>query len=182
MKILIIYGTTEGQTRKIARFMEDILQEAGHAVTIANATEEPPAPDNYDAVLVGSSIHIQQYHTAVVHYATQYAQVLNQKPSAFYSVCMAVASKLEDEHRAVEQIAQKFLETCGWKTENIFHIAGALKYTQYDFFKRLIMKMISKKEGGSTDTTHDHEYTDWEAVRGFVLAFAGKAVTAKKLE
>ena len=29
MKILIVYGTTEGQTRKIARFMEDVLQDAG---------------------------------------------------------------------------------------------------------------------------------------------------------
>ena len=26
MKILIIYGTTEGQTRKIARYMEENLQ------------------------------------------------------------------------------------------------------------------------------------------------------------
>ena len=44
MKLLIVYGTTEGQTRKIARYMEDVLQDAGHKVTIADVTEEPPAP------------------------------------------------------------------------------------------------------------------------------------------
>jgi menaquinone-dependent protoporphyrinogen oxidase len=35
MKALIIYGTTEGQTRKIARFMENVLEEMGHKATIA---------------------------------------------------------------------------------------------------------------------------------------------------
>jgi menaquinone-dependent protoporphyrinogen oxidase len=50
-----------------------------------------------------------------------------------------------------------------------------LKYTQYDFFKRLIMKMISKREGRTTDTSQDYEYTDWNAVKKFVNDFAVKA-------
>jgi menaquinone-dependent protoporphyrinogen oxidase len=54
-------------------------------------------------------------------------------------------------------------------------IAGALKYTQYDFFKRLIMKMIAKREGQTTDTSKDYEYTDWNAVKKFTLEFALKA-------
>lgn len=53
-------------------------------------------------------------------------------------------------------------------------IAGALKYTEYDYFKRLIMKMISKKEGGATDTSQDYEYTKWDEVTKFVNEFANK--------
>ncbi len=41
MKILIIYGTTEGQTRKIARYMEEQLQGAGHSVVISDVTDGP---------------------------------------------------------------------------------------------------------------------------------------------
>ena len=37
MKILIAYGTTEGQTRKIARFCADHLIEQGHSVEILGA-------------------------------------------------------------------------------------------------------------------------------------------------
>ena len=58
-------------------------------------------------------------------------------------------------------------------------IAGALKYTEYDFFKRLIMKMISKREGRSTDTSRDYEYTDWNAVTKFVTDFADKVVQSQ---
>ena len=179
MRVLIVYGTTEGQTRKIARFMEDVLEEAGHKATIADASDEPPDADGYDAVLIGSSIHIHKYQAAVTHYITHNVAVLNKMPGAFFSVCLAVASALEDEHREAEKIATDFLEQTGWKPMMVTHIAGALKYTQYDFFKRLIMKMISKREGRTTDTSRDYEFTDWDAVKKFVHEFADKVLKKK---
>lgn len=172
MKILIVYGTGEGQTRKIARFMEQELQEDQHQVVIADATEEPPSPEGYDLVMVGSSIHMHKYHKAIFHYAKNYAGMLNELPTAFFSVCMAVASDLPEEHEEAHAIAKKFLHDTGWEAEEVFHIAGALKYTQYDYFKRLIMRMIAKKQGGAIDTSKDHEYTDWKAVAHFVKTFA----------
>ena len=174
MKLLIVYGTTEGQTRKIARYMEDVLQDAGHKVTIADATEEPPAPDDYDTVLIGGSIHMHKYQSAVAHYITHHVAVLNKIPGAFFSVCLAVASDMEDEHHEAEKITKDFLAQTGWKPLLTTQIAGALKYTQYDFFKRLIMKMIAKREGRTTDTSQDYEYTNWDAVKKFVIAFAEK--------
>jgi len=41
---------------------------------------------------------------------------------------------------------------------------------------RIIMKLISKREGGNTDTTHDHEYTDWDAVMRFTKQFMNNSV------
>ena len=95
-------------------------------------------------------------------------------PGAFFSVSLAAASGLEDEHREVQKIATDFLEQTGWKQLMTSQIAGALKYTEYDYFKRLIMKMISKKEGGATDTSQDYEYTNWDEVTKFVNEFANK--------
>ncbi|WP_036383853.1 flavodoxin domain-containing protein [Muricauda sp. MAR_2010_75] len=172
MKILIVYATSEGQTRKISRFMEEVLQAKNHSVVIADATEDPPSPEKFDAVLIGSSIHIQKYHSSIKDYIMKNLDELNIKHSAFFSVSMAIASDIEEEHKEVEKIAQHFLDQTGWKPNETHHIAGALKYTQYDYFKKLIMRMIAKKEGGSTDTSKDHEYTDWDAVRSFVLDFA----------
>lgn len=171
MKILIIYGTIEGQTRKIARFMEEVLQEAKHAVVISNATEAPPSPKEFDMVLIGSSIHLHKYNSAIKHYVTEHVDELNKKPSAFFSVCMAVASNIPEEHEEVAKIASDFLEQTGWKTNTVWHWAGALRYTQYDYFKKLTMRMIAKKQGGATDTSKDHEYTDWDKVKTSVLDF-----------
>jgi len=174
MNILVVYGTTEGQTRKIARFIENILTSGGNKVTIADACDEPPSPKDYDAVLIGASIHMHNYQSSVKHYITRHITELNKMPGAFFSVCLAVASDLEDEHKEAQKITNDFLEQTGWKPLMTTQIAGALKYTQYDFFKRLIMKMISKKEGRTTDTSKDYEYTDWDAVKKFVNEFTDK--------
>ncbi|MEX6689481.1 menaquinone-dependent protoporphyrinogen IX dehydrogenase [Danxiaibacter flavus] len=179
MKLLIVYGTTEGQTRKIARFIESALEDCGHHVTIADASDDPPPASEFDAVLIGASIHIHSYQPAVAHYVRQNVQVLNQKPSGFFSVCLAVASDLEEEHREAEKIASDFLIKVSWSPKMVGHFAGALKYTQYDFFKRLVMKMIAKREGRSTDTSQDYEYTNWDAVKAFAMDFAGKLEVVK---
>lgn len=174
MKILIIYGTVEGQSRKIARFMEDVLQNVGHQVVIADATEEPPSPEGYDLVVVGSSIHMHKYNNAVRDYIMEHVESLNEIPSAFYSVCMAVASDIPEEHEEAADIAKSFLKQTGWNPLTVWQIAGALRYTKYDYFKRLIMRMIAKKQGGATDTSQDYEYTDWEEVNELITDFVEK--------
>jgi menaquinone-dependent protoporphyrinogen oxidase len=172
MKYLIVYATTEGQTRKIALYMKECLTEIDHTVTIADASDSPPAPNEFDAVIIGASIHMHKYQTAVVHYIKHYADILNKMPSAFFSVCLAVASEIKEEHKEAENITLQLLEQTGWAPLMTKQIAGALKYTEYDFFKRLIMKMIAKKERRPTDTSHDYEYTNWEEVKKCITEFA----------
>jgi menaquinone-dependent protoporphyrinogen oxidase len=163
------------QTRKIAHFMEAILQNTGHQVTVADTSAEPPAPIGYDAIMIGSSIHMHKYHSAVKHYIKKHLANLNQIPGAFFSVSLAVASGMQDEHLEVQKITTDFLEKIGWKPLMTSQIAGALKYTEYDYFKRLIMKMISKKEGGATDMSQDYEYTNWDEVTKFMNEFVNEA-------
>ncbi|MCR9226997.1 MAG: hypothetical protein NXH90_06245 [Flavobacteriaceae bacterium] len=177
MKILIVYGTVEGHTRKIARFMENVLQKENHHVVISNVVEDPPAPNDFDVVFVGSSVHIQKYNTLIYDYVQENIDTLNEKSSAFFSVSMAMASSIKQEHEEVLQIAHDFLNETEWNTKTIWHIAGALKYTKYNYFKKLIMRSIAKKEGGSIDTTQDHEYTDWGKVKKDVLSFINSLET-----
>ena len=174
MKILIVYGTTEGQTRKISHFIEAILKDGSHEVTVADASQAPPPPSSYDAVIIGASVHIHKYQSAVLRYITRHIEALNKIPSAFFSVCLAVASEMDEEHKEAAKITNDFLEHIGWKPLMTTQIAGALKYTQYDFFTRLVMKRIAKREGRTTDTSKDHEYTNWDSVREFAEEFAVK--------
>lgn len=175
MRILIIYGTVEGQTRKIARVMTEELQAAGHAVTCCNAVEEPPAPAGFDLVLLGGPIHAGHYPAALRHYAMEHRLLLNALPSAFFSVCLHIVSGTAEAEREARAIAEDFVASCEWSPRRIELIAGALKYTQYDLFKRFMMKQIVKSRGGSTDTSHDHEYTDWAQVKRFCTEMVGVA-------
>ena len=167
MKILIVYGTTEGQTRKIARYMEEHLQSKGHAVAISDASDDPPSPDGFDVAILGGSLHMMKHQASLAHYAVAHAETLNRMPSVFFSVSLGVVTGDEHSLKEARRIADEFVHHAHWSPEHIELIAGALKYTQYDFFKRYMMKMISTRSGGSGDTSHDHEYTDWEQVAKF---------------
>lgn len=45
----------------------------------------------------------------------------------------------------------------------------ALLYTKYDFFKRFLMRIISKRSGGDTDTSRDFIYTDWDKLKKVIV-------------
>jgi menaquinone-dependent protoporphyrinogen oxidase len=62
-----------------------------------------------------------------------------------------------------------FVQETGWRPPYVLPVAGALAYSKYNFFIKLIMKTISRMAGGPTDTSRDYEFTDWVALDRFVL-------------
>ena len=173
LRLLIVYGSTEGQTRRIAERMTTIAREAGHEVTALDSTALPGRLDlqAFDAVLVGASVHQGAHQEAVVAFAKQYRAVLAQKPSAFFSVSLEAAVAGEEHRDEAQKYVREFVEETGWEPGMTTAVAGALRFTEYDFLKRLMMKLISRREGLATRTSQDVEYTDWEGVRRFVGDF-----------
>jgi menaquinone-dependent protoporphyrinogen oxidase len=168
MKILIIYGSTEGQTRKIANFLKKEAESMGHQVSLSDANEKPPKPSGYDLILIGASVHMHKYQGAILHYVKTNIEGLNKIPTVFLSVSMATASGDAESLKERDEVTGAFLKEAGWKPSYVEQVAGALLYTQYDFFKKLIMRMIAKRHGESTDTSNDHEYTDWPKLKSFI--------------
>lgn len=174
MKILIVYGTAEGQARKITSFMANIFLENGHNVVTANATENPPTPDKFDAILIGSSIHLHKFKSSIKSYIQEHLETLNEKITGFFSVSLAIASFNVEEHEEVKQITHSFLSKVNWRPNHIYHMAGALKFTKYDYLKKITMRTIAKKErpDEEIDINSDYEYTDWKKVEAQTLNFA----------
>lgn len=172
-KALIVYGTTEGQTAKIAQHIADVGRKHGHSVDIVHATEILPATnlDGYAAVLVGASVHEGRYQRDVARFVEQRREWLAARRSGFFSVSMAAASRNPEEGADIQHLIEAFAAERNWKPDMTASFAGALKYTQYNWLRRALMKHISKKEGGSTDTSHDHEYTNWAQVTQFAERF-----------
>jgi menaquinone-dependent protoporphyrinogen oxidase len=75
-------------------------------------------------------------------------------------------------------MVEELLAQTGFEPRDVALFGGALAYTRYGWLKRLVMRHISKKEGGATDTSRDWDYTDWEAVDRFARAFAGSVAAA----
>ena len=173
MHVLIIYGSKEGQTAKIAERIAQIIRKQGLQAS-AYAVKELPAGFTtaaFDAAIVGGSIHMGHYPTHFREFVRNHRDWLNKVPSAFFTVCMAIHSQNPNEREEARNYGKHFIETTHWHPTLIDTFAGAVKYTQYNFMTRFIMKMITKREGGSTDTLHDHEYTDWDSVARFTSRF-----------
>jgi len=168
MKLLIVYGTTEGQTRKICEFIRDKATEAGHEVTLIDSTENELLPENFSAVLIAASVHAGNYQSSVRHYITKYHTELNEIPSTFVSVSLTAAGEEPESWKELEDITDEFLDTTGWEPTHVAQVAGALRYTEYNFLKKYLMRMIAQKSGGNTDTSSDHEYTDWKQVERLI--------------
>lgn len=169
MRLLVIYGTTEGQTRKVGEYLEKEARLSGHAVELRSATSEAlPGPEGFDAVILASSIHIGKYHPSIANYIQKHHQGLNQVHSAFVSVSLTAAGRDARAREDLERITQEFLDDVGWKPGLVEQVAGALPFTKYGMLKKLIMRFISKRAGGDTDVYTDHEHTDWDQVKSLL--------------
>ncbi len=173
MNILILYGTTEGQTQKIANHISAYLRYKNFNVTEQSGERLPLDfdPRKFDAVIVGGSVHMGRYQGYITKFVTAHRDWLNSLPSALFTVCMAANSQRASEREEALAYGERLLKKAGWQPRLTETFAGAVKYTQYNPVTRFIMKMISKHEGGSTDTSQDHEYTDWDAVTHFAERF-----------
>lgn len=173
MHTLIIYGSQEGQTQKIAERIAGSLQDKGQQITVFPVGQLPAnlSLDNYDAAILGGSIHIGKYPKHLKKFITTHRDWLNNIPSAFFTVCLAIHSQQAGSQAEALKYGKNFLARTGWQPTLTATFAGAVRYTRYNFITRFIMKKISQKEGGSTDTTRDHEYTDWTEVERFADNF-----------
>ena len=174
--VLILYGTTEGQTAKIAKHIGETLQTEGHSVITQDGSKLPRdfSLEPFDAIIIGASVHYGGYQKYVKQLIQKNLDVLRRKPTAFFSVSGAAASPREQDHRETEKLVDKFIEETSWRPAKTEIFGGAILYTQYSFFKRLMMKVILKSAGGPTDISRDHELTDWNAVTQFAEEFSRK--------
>lgn len=171
-RVLVLYGTTEGHTAKVARALAARLTAEGMETDVLEAGTGNPEPAAYDGVVVAASMHARGYQKSVSKWLRAHVADLNVLPTAFVSVCLSVGSKLEKSRDEARAIPRAYVDGVGWTPTMIKVVAGALPYTKYNFIIRLIMRRIAAAEGGDTDTSRDYEYTDWQDLRAFADRFA----------
>jgi menaquinone-dependent protoporphyrinogen oxidase len=167
MNVLIIYASHYGQTQKIAMKIADRLRAQGTQVDTfhATATQQLPSPSAYDAVVFGSRIEFARHAQPIIDYIQKYRTTLQRMPTAYFSVCMAAASPKATTDP--DGYMRTLFEKLAWTPTRAAAFAGALPYREYNWFLRFIMKRISKGAGHTTETSRNHEFTNWDAVRGF---------------
>ena len=173
-RIALLYGTTEGQSAKIAHHMAHHLRVRGADAAAMHLAELPLDYDpvqNSDAFVVIASVHQGVHQRYVADFARTHATLLNERPSAFLSVSLQAAFGAGEE---ATQTLEDFLRAAGWTPTMTLCVPGALRYTSYNWLKQLVMRSIAKERGEPTNTGEDVEYTDFGALDAFADDFLQK--------
>src|SRR5690242_8481914 len=114
--ILIVYGTSYGQTAKIARRMADQLRESGERVTLVDADAIPRDLEvgTYDGVLIGGSVLFGRHKRRLARFVRANRRALDFMPSGFFSVSGAAASASPAERAKALDFLDAFARRTGW--------------------------------------------------------------------
>ena len=174
-QILIAYLTTDGQTRKVAERLKQVIEQQSHRVTLASIREQPDFDIKpFDVVVLGASVRYGSHGKPMHEFVQKNAALLDSKNNAFFSVNL-VARKAEKRTAETNAYVKKFLTLVPWKPKQLGIFAGKLDYPAYRFWDRWMIQMIMKMTDGPTDPKTVLEYTDWAAVEAFGRTLADSA-------
>lgn len=151
MRVLILFGTSEGHTRKIARFLSDRLAGQGHEVRMADAGNLPADldPESNDRVVVAARVHAGSYPRTVLGFARRHRAALQKLPAAFISVSMAAAGHRPGDAEREAGYVERFIVRTGWTPLFTHRAAGARLYTKHNALPR----RLSSSAQETTSTT-----------------------------
>jgi len=181
MNILVGYATSEGQTRKIARFVSDHLNAQGHSVELLEVDGgDDPEIGRFDAVILAGSLHAGGYQRALVDFAKARAPALAQIDDLFLAVSLSAAGQDEDDWAGLNAALAKFQKSTGWTPDRIEHVAGAFRFTEYNVLERFFMRRIAAEKDPDIDTHGDTEYTDWAQLAETLDAWCATVIGQQK--
>jgi menaquinone-dependent protoporphyrinogen oxidase len=181
-KFLIVYGTKEGQTCKIAEHIKTLMSNRGYQADLNNAEKFPSkfSFEGYTGILVGASIHRGFFSPAAKTFITQHKSSLEAVPSAFYSVSLSDANPKLEERAKLDPYIKSLFKKTGWKPVSVGRFGGALPYTKYGWLTKFIMTKIAGAQGQPTDTSKDYVFTEWDKVDKFGDEVIQKCLDAEK--
>jgi len=180
MKAAIFYATREGQGKRVAQHVAEILRALRFDVDVRNVRDSPESIDlqPYQVAFVIASVHLGRHEREVIRFVKSHRLDLVRLGAPFLSLTLSEAGA-EDPAAPLEKrmlaaadarrMIDVFVQETGWRPAYVLPVAGALSYSKYNFFIKLMMKTIARRAGGPTDTSRDYEFTDWATLDRFVL-------------
>ena len=181
MTLLIVYGTVEGPTRKIAEFVQEKLRGAGHDVSEFDTAQRtaPVSFEGVDKVILAASVHERRHPQTFEVFVGAHRKDLAACETLLISVSMSAAFE-EGLGEAREYLTEMEMRT-EFKPDAELLVAGAIKTGSYDYFATQVIRHVVMRDREYDANHGEHEFTDWDALEKDVLAFANSK-TGTKLE
>ena len=135
MTTLIVYASTHGCARQCVERLAARLD--GRVMSVDLKKDSNPDPGNYDAVIVGGSIHAGRVQGKVRRYLAARADLLKAKKLGLFLCCMEEGEKADQQFRAA------------FPADLIAHAAatglfgGAFDFDKMNFLQKVVIKKVS---------------------------------------
>ncbi len=170
--ILILYSSTDGQTKKICQRMQRIIEGRGHKAVVEPIADSAAIDlASFDKIVIGASIRYGKHNASVYRFIKDHQSLLESKANGFFSVNV-VARKPAKRQPDTNPYVRRFLGQIAWQPQQLAVFAGRLDYQRYGVLDRAMIRAIMWLTKGPTDPQTDVEYTDWQAVDAFAVAIA----------
>jgi menaquinone-dependent protoporphyrinogen oxidase len=162
--VLVVFESKYGQSEKIAARAVALARKRGHSATMVHARLALEATlDDHDLVLIVAPVYFGKHGKEATAFVTKRRPSLDRLRCAFVSVSGAAGDVSPARQAEAKERVKKFLAETGLRPLVAITAGGATAYPRYNVFLRMVIKWISKKHGGPTDTSKTHESTDWPA-------------------
>ena len=171
MKVLLTYSSGFGTTKEVSEKIAEVLVDGGIDVTI-QSIDDVPNINEYDAVIVGSSVRADKPLANVRDFFARYNAELTKKHVAIFAVCLAAncqkgREKVKSEY--ISQITQRYPELNPISTEAF---GGKIDFDHLNPVMQQLMKRVLVKTGIETEGSVDTR--DWDFIESWAIELRGQ--------
>lgn len=158
MRVLVVYESKYGSTAEVAAAIAEVLRERGAQVDTHDAGVAP-APDAYDAVLVGSGVYVGSWLKPAGRYLELHAATLRARPVWLFGVGPLGSDDPQPAGDPAQ--AQSLVERVAARGYVTF--TGASDRSRLTLLDRMITRAVKAPDG---------DFRDWDAIRDFAQGVA----------
>jgi menaquinone-dependent protoporphyrinogen oxidase len=165
----VFYATRDGQSRRIAERVVQVLQEGGIAAAPHDLARGIPSAEELahePAVVLIAAVRYGRHLAEAARFLTVYRNLAAPPPLALASVNLTARKPGKDTPQGNAYL-RKLLARPRLNPQVAAVFAGRLDYPRYSFFDRQVIRLIMWLTGGPTDPGTQVEYTSWPAVDAF---------------
>jgi menaquinone-dependent protoporphyrinogen oxidase len=166
MNVLVAYASKHGSTAEIAEVIARVLTEAGCAVELRRASMVG-SMEEFDAVVIGSSIYIGQWHADAMRFIDEHERALQGTEVWLFSSGPIGEDPLPKEEPPV---TEQLMERTGANEHRSF--AGRLDRSSLGFGERLITTALRAPSG---------DFRDWDAIREWAAGISRQLESSKPI-
>jgi menaquinone-dependent protoporphyrinogen oxidase len=164
VKVLIAFETVEGQTRKVAEFVEKKIRSAGHDVQVFDTADRLGilSFDGIDRVVLAAPVHERRHPKGFEVFVSASHSELKARSTLLISVSLKAAFP-EGLEEAQDYLTEMKMRT-SFKPNMEILVAGAVRTGSYGYYESQVVQNVALAGHKVELIDGEREFTDWDTL------------------